>query len=46
MLDKATAKSKRKKKGKFGSDPATSKQSPSRVGKGGSSTGGRKLDTE
>jgi len=47
MLDKATAKSKRKKKGKFGAESAAGmKTSPSKVSGKGSSTGGRKLDTD
>jgi len=50
MLDKATAKNKRKKKGKFGAESAAGVKAASAkggpVGKGGASTGGRKLDTD
>ena len=49
MLDKATAKSKRKKKGKFGAEAAAAKapaQKPVAAAKGLSTVGGKKLDTE
>jgi len=46
MLDKATAKSKRKKRGKFGIESPPKSPGKSTIGKGGTSTGGRKLDTD